>query len=190
MSHEGRALKNEFKNQVQILGAAIGLMWAAEVIDLTVFGGGLNQWGLVPRNLIGLRGILFAPFLHGGFGHLIANTLPFLTLGWLVMARRTSDFFAVTAITMFFGGLGVWLFGRPAMHLGASGVIFGYLGFLLLRGWFEKTFGSLIFSALIGLLYGGMLWGVLPGLPGVSWEGHLFGFLAGVFAAKVLAQRR
>ncbi|MDP8224246.1 MAG: rhomboid family intramembrane serine protease [Candidatus Lernaella stagnicola] len=183
-------MKNELRTQAKILFGALAVLWLTELVDIFLFGGALNAWGILPRHLIGLRGIVFAPFLHGGLGHVAANTIPFLTLGWLVMARRTADIFPVTVIVMLFGGLGVWVFGRPAVHLGASGVIFGYLGFLLLRGWFERTFGSMVFSLIIGVLYGGMIWGVLPGLPGVSWEAHLFGFLAGAFAARVLAARR
>jgi membrane associated rhomboid family serine protease len=104
------------------------------------------------------------------------------------MLRRTSDFFVVSAIAMLVGGLGTWLFGAPALHIGASGVIFGYLGFLLLRGYFERKFASILFSVFVGILYGSLIWGVLPGQPGISWEGHLFGFLGGVLAAKLLAE--
>jgi membrane associated rhomboid family serine protease len=131
---------------------------------------------------------LFAPFLHGGFPHLIANTVPFITLGWLIMLRETREFFPVTAVIMIVGGLGVWLFGAPAYHIGASGLIFGYLGFLLLRGYFERSIVSVGIAILVFVLYGGVLWGVLPSYPGISWESHLFGFIGGVIAAKSLSQ--
>jgi membrane associated rhomboid family serine protease len=133
---------------------------------------------------------LFAPFLHGNFAHLIANTIPFLTLGWFVMLRETSDFFVVTGITMLVSGLGVWLFGSAGLHIGASGVVFGYLGFLLARGYFERNIPSILLSVIVGFLYGGAIWGVLPTQPGVSWEGHLFGFIGGVIAARFLSQRK
>src|SRR3712207_3585440 len=99
MASEVRGLVREVKAQVMILGAFVALMWGLEIVDLAL-GGALNYFGIIPRTAIGLRGILFAPFLHGGFPHLIANTVPFVILGWFVMLRRTSDFFWVTAIVM------------------------------------------------------------------------------------------
>lgn len=188
-SSETKAIAREFKAQVYILGGLVALMWALEFIDLFL-GGALNQFGIMPRSLVGLRGILFAPLLHGNFPHLISNTVPFIVLGWLVMLRRTSDFFVVTPIAMLVGGLGTWLIGSPySVHIGASGVIFGYLGFLLLRGYFERSVTAILFSVVVGFLYGGILWGVLPGQIGISWEGHLFGFIGGVIAARLLSDR-
>ncbi|MGL5032207.1 MAG: rhomboid family intramembrane serine protease, partial [Microcystaceae cyanobacterium] len=150
-----------------------------------------DQFGIMPHSVIGLRGILFSPFLHGGFGHLIANTIPFIILGWLVMIQETSDFWIVTMITMIVGGLGVWTFAPSnTIHIGASGVIFGYLGFLLFRGYFQRNFASILLSLVVGFLYGGLIWGVLPTQPGVSWQGHLFGFIGGAFAAKLVATEK
>ena len=137
-----------------------------------------------------MRGILFAPFIHGDFPHLIANTVPFLTLGWLVMLQRTSDFFTVTAWTMLVGGMGVWLFGAPrSVHIGASILIFGYLGFLLLRGYFQRNVPSIFLSIVVALVYGSLVWGVLPSQPGVSWQSHLFGFIGGAIAARYIAKK-
>lgn len=188
MASEVRGLVREIKAQVLILGAFVALMWGLEIVDVAL-GGALNAFGIIPRTAIGLRGILLAPFLHGGFPHLIANTVPFVVLGWLVMLRRTSDFFWVTAIVMLLGGLGTWLFA-PArtIHIGASGVIFGYLGFLISRGYFERRFGSILFSLIVLALYGGLIWGVLPGQIGISWQGHLFGFIGGIMAARLMAE--
>ena len=186
-SNEMRGLVREVKTQIIILAVCVGVMWAIEVIDL-VLGGALNQFGIIPRSVVGLRGILFAPVLHGNIPHLVANTIPFVTLGWFVMLRRTSDFFGVTAIVMLIGGLGTWLFA-PAntVHIGASGVIFGYLGFLISRGYFERRVGSIVVSLIIGIFYGGLIWGVLPGQIGISWQGHLFGFIGGIVAAWLMA---
>jgi len=186
---ETNALARELKTQGTILGGFVATIWVLEVVDIFL-GGALNRYGILPRDLIGLRGILFAPFLHGNFAHLIANTIPFLTLGWFVMLRETSDFFVVTGITMLVSGLGVWLFGSAGLHIGASGVVFGYLGFLLARGYFERNIPSILLSVIVGFLYGGAIWGVLPTQPGVSWEGHLFGFIGGVIAARFLSQRK
>ncbi|PSB01901.1 rhomboid family intramembrane serine protease [Merismopedia glauca] len=183
-----KAIANDLKNQVFILGGMVALMWILEFIDVFFLRHQLDIYGILPRNVVGLRGILFAPFLHGGFPHLIANTVPFITLGWLIMLRETREFFPVTVVIMIVGGLGVWLFGAPAYHIGASGLVFGYLGFLLLRGYFERSIVSIGIALVVFVVYGGVLWGVLPSYPGISWESHLFGFIGGVIAAKSLSQ--
>ena len=187
--HEARAIAQEFKTQVLILGGLVAIFWGLEIVDSSFLGGALDLYGIRPRSLIGLRGILFAPFLHGSFAHVAANTVPFLTLGWLVMLREMRDFFVVTIITMLVSGIGVWL-TAPAysIHIGASGLIFGYFGFLLLRGYFERSFAAILFSLIVGLLYGGIIWGVLPLQYGISWQGHLFGFIGGAIAARLLAR--
>lgn len=183
--------RQEIKTQAIILATFVAIFWLLEILDQFVFRGSLDFFGIMPHQVIGLRGILFAPFLHGDFPHLIANTVPFLILGWLVMLQETSDFFIVTGLTMLVGGLGVWLFAAPgSIHIGASILIFGYLGFLLLRGYFQRNIPSILLSILVFLLYGGTIWGVLPSRPGISWQGHLFGFLGGVLAAKLIATEK
>jgi membrane associated rhomboid family serine protease len=183
--------RQEIKTQAIILATFVAIFWLLEILDQFVFRGSLDYFGIIPHQVIGLRGILFAPFLHGDFPHLIANTVPFLILGWLVMLQETSDFFIVTGLTMLVGGLGVWLFAAPgSTHIGASILIFGYLGFLLLRGYFQRNIPSILLSILVFLLYGGTIWGVLPSRPGISWQGHLFGFLGGVLAAKLIATEK
>ena len=183
--------RQEIKTQAIILATFVAIFWLLEILDQFVFRGSLDIFGIIPHQVIGLRGILFAPFLHGDFSHLIANTVPFLILGWLVMLQETSDFFIVTGLTMLVGGLGVWLFAAPgSIHIGASILIFGYLGFLLLRGYFQRNIPSILLSILVFLLYGGTIWGVLPSRPGISWQGHLFGFLGGVLAAKLIATEK
>ena len=189
-NQEAKLLAQELKTQAYILGGFVAIFWIVEIVDLLFFGGALARLGIKPHSLTGLRGILFAPFLHGGLAHLIANTIPFITLGWFVMLQRTSDFFIVTAITILVSGLGIWLFGTPGFHIGASSLIFGYLGFLLLRGYFQRNFASILLSVIVGLFYGGLLLGVLPSQPGISWEGHLFGFIGGVLAARLIAKRK
>lgn len=192
MSNQKKSsLSQSIKAQVQILGTLVAVFWLLEILDTFVFNHQLDQYGIVPHSLIGLRGILFAPFLHGGFGHLMANTVPFIILGWLVMLQEVSDFWIVTAVTMIVGGLGVWIFAPSnTVHIGASSLIFGYLGFLLLRGYFQRNLASIFLSLLVGLLYGGLILGVFPHQPGVSWQGHLFGFVGGVLAAKLIANEK
>jgi membrane associated rhomboid family serine protease len=177
-------VRREFLRQIAILAGIVALLWLIEIIDLLIFGGRLDALGIRPRTLAGLRGIFFAPFLHAGFGHLAANTIPFLVLGWLVMLRSTSDFFVVMVISAAVSGLGVWLLGGSnTVHLGVSGVIFGFLGYLLARGIYERRLGAIVLALIALLLYGGALWGVLPLRSGVSWQGHLFGFLGGWLVA-------
>ena len=191
MSSEIKGITRELKTHIQILGSLVGFMWVLELINRLIFHGALVQFGIIPRSFIGLRGIFLAPFLHASIGHLLANTLPLIILGWLIMLRETKDFFTVSMITMIVSGLGVWLFaGVNTLHVGASGVIFGYLGYLLLRGYFERSVVSIFLSLIVGAVYGGLIWGVLPTIPGISWQGHLFGFMGGGIAARYLAKRK
>lgn len=172
---------------VALLAAIVAVLWFLEAIDQALLMGSLDTFGIRPRTWSGLGEIFIAPWLHVGFGHLAANTIPFVILGWLVMLRRTSDFVVVVLVSALVSGLGIWLFGGSrTIHLGASGVIFGMLGALLARAYFERSWAALVLAVIAGLLYGGMLWGVLPGAPGVSWLGHFFGFLGGILAARLL----
>ncbi|QUS60724.1 rhomboid family intramembrane serine protease [Synechocystis sp. PCC 7339] len=184
-------LRATLQSQFSIIVSFLAVFWLLEILDAFVFRGSLDQFGIYPRSLEGLRGILFAPFLHADFGHLIANSVPFVILAWLVMLQEVSDFWIVTVITMLVGGLGVWLIAPPnTVTVGASILIFGYLGFLLLRGWFQKNLASIVLSIIVLVLYGSALWGLLPGRPGVSWQGHLFGFIGGAIAAWLIAREK
>lgn len=169
----------------------VGVLWAQELVDQVLFRGRLDALGIAPRSLDGLRGLIFAPFLHVGFAHLIANTVPCLVLGFLIAVRSVARFVSVTVSSALLGGLGVWLVA-PAhtLHLGASLLVFGYIGSLLGSGLYERRGSSLLIALLVLAVYGGALWGVLPLSPGVSWQAHLFGFLAGVLTARALAARR
>lgn len=172
---------------VQILGAWITALWVIEILDQWIFRNALDQFGIRPRQESGLLGVLFAPMLHGGFQHLSANTAPLLVLGWFVLFDGPRTFAIVTAVVWLVGGLGVWLLGRSrSIHIGVSGVIFGYLGYLLFRGYLVQSPGAIVLAVISGLLYGGLIWGVLPLRRGSSWEGHLFGFLSGGLAAYYL----
>lgn len=177
-------------SRVLNVGVLLGIFWALEIIDHLIFDQGLNQYGIRPRDMDGLIGIFLSPFLHGDFGHLSANSLPFLVLGVLVALRGNVQFWLTTGFITVAGGLLVWLTaGGNSVHIGASGVIFGYLGFLLFAGIFERSVTGILVAVGVGVAYGGLIWGVLPGTPGVSWQGHLFGFLAGIAAAKIVTDR-
>jgi membrane associated rhomboid family serine protease len=182
---------SNYKTQLMILGGFILLIWLLEIIDWLFLDGSLDRLGIKPRTLSGLRGILFMPFLHKGFGHLLANTVPFLVLGALVMMHGINRFFIVSGLVMVIGGVGVWIFGSSgSVHIGASGIIFGYFGFLLTSAYFERSMRSIIIAFAVLVFYGGILWGLLPFWLGVSWLGHLFGFVGGVLAAYLLNRRR
>jgi len=182
-----QSVLKEFK----VLIISIAIFWTIEILDLFIFNGNLDSFGIKPHSAIGLRGILFAPFLHGGFGHLMANTIPFITLGWLTMLQEKNDFYIVSFFSALVGGIGVWIFGSPnSIHIGASILIYGYLGFLLLRGYFQKNFPSIALSIFVAVAYGSLIAGVFPGDIGVSWQGHLFGFVGGAIAAKFLAKEK
>lgn len=171
-----------------LLFGLLAIMWAVEVVDWLLPVAGLDGLGIRPRTEGGLLGILLSPFLHVGFGHLLSNSPPFLLLGGLVMTGGRRRFLLLSLWVTIIGGGGVWLLGGGGtVHLGASLLIFGYLGFLLSRGIVERRAGGVLLSA--GLLagYGGMLYGLLPGQPGISWLGHLCGFLAGIAGAWLLA---
>lgn len=171
------------------LGVLLAIMWGLEVVDELVLSGRLDQMGIAPRSVDGLKGIFLAPLLHGSFGHLASNTIPLLVLGWFVMFRGRSTFVIATVGVAVIGGLGTWLFGSTdSVHIGASGLVFGYLGFLLGGGIFERSLKAVLLAIAAGLLYGGIVWGVMPGQEGISWEGHLFGFVGGVVLAKLLAR--
>lgn len=188
MKQKIQTIGGELKSQIKILAIAVAIFWIVFIVNAFVFGGRLNSFGILPQRLIGLRGIVFAPFLHGSFYHLVSNTAPFVVLGWLVMLRGINDFYFVSVISAVVGGLGTWVIGRPySVHIGASGVIFGYFGYLLFRGYFEKSFIAIAISIVIATTYGGLIWGVLPTRTYISWEGHLFGFIGGIIAAKFLA---
>lgn len=165
--------------------AMVAVMWAAEVFD-AASDTNLDLNGIWPRRLDGLDGVLWAPFLHDGFGHLLANTFPFLVLGAAIALGSLARFVQVTAVSALVGGLGTWLTGpERSIHIGASGLVFGYIGYLVSRGVFAKRVGYLLGGLLVMVVYGGALWGLLP-RPGVSWQGHVFGAAGGVAAAWLL----
>lgn len=183
------ASASDFKTPIQLLGGFVLTLWILELVDLMLFQGRLNRLGIRPRRLVGLRGIVFAPLLHGNLGHLAANTIPLVVLGWLIMLNGINTFLTVTAIAWFISGLGTWLFGGfNTNHIGASGLVFGYFGYLVLRGYFEQSFSAIAIAVLVGLLYGSMIWGVLPIHQGKSWQSHLFGFIGGGVAARYLPE--
>ena len=177
--------------QVAGAGAAgfVALLWGLEGVDVLA-DHELDGWGIRPRTDEGLLGILAAPLLHGGWDHLIANTIPALVLGFLTLATGLARGLAATAIIWLAGGFAVWLLaGGNSVHIGASGVIFGWVTYLVVQGFVDKKPNEILIGVLVLLVYGSVLWGVLPGTPGVSWQGHLFGAIAGIAAAVAVSDR-
>jgi len=174
-----------------MVAVTLALLWGIEIVD-SALDGRLDGYGIRPGSVSGLEGIIFAPFLHAGFGHLFSNSLIFAVLGVIAYAAVTlGRFLGVIVLTALSSGLGAWLFGAPnTLVVGASGVIFGLLGFLLFRGLAERSPGTITVSIMMLLVYGGTISGVLPGTPYVSWQAHLFGFLGGAGAAFLLRSPR
>ncbi len=167
-----------------IVAMVVATMWIVEIIDL-IPGTNFDRWGIRPRQAVGLIGIVTAPFLHSGFPHLISNTIPFLVLGGIIAASGVPRYFQVTALVALVSGLGTWLVGPTNTdHIGASGLVFGFLTYLLGRGFFERKLTYLFVAVVVLFFYGGILWGIVP-KNGISWQGHIFGAIGGVIAARV-----
>ncbi|HEX7322159.1 MAG TPA: rhomboid family intramembrane serine protease [Mycobacterium sp.] len=173
----------------------VALLYIVELVD-QLSDQRLDRNGIRPLEADGLWGIVFAPLLHAGWGHLVANTGPALVLGFLVTLTGLSRFVWATAIVWVVGGFGTWLIGNVGSscgetdHIGASGLIFGWLAFLLVFGFFVRSAWQILTGIVVLLAYGGLLWGAIPVLGmcgGVSWQGHLCGAVAGVLAAYLLS---
>jgi len=169
--------------------AFTALLYVIEAVDLAT-GSALDvDGGIISRRLDGLDGVLWAPLLHAGWAHLFANTVPFLVFGFLAMAGGIRQWIGVTAVIWVLSGLGVWLVGPDdTVTVGASGVIFGWLVFLLARGFFARSARQIAVAVVLFLIWGSVLLGVLPGEQGISWQGHLFGALAGLLCASLVAR--
>lgn len=167
----------------EVIAGFVALLYVIELVD-TLMGHRLDGGGVRPREADGLDGIVFAPLLHVGWTHLVANTVPLLVFGFLILLAGVARWLAVTAVVWIVGGTGTWLTGQPhSLHLGASVLAFGWLVYLLLRGVFARDAAQVALGVILLLVYGGVLWSVLPGQPGISWQGHLFGAVGGAVAA-------
>ena len=180
---------SSWQSRAGTLFGSLALVWAVSLYGLLVDERLVYALALVPRRIEGLPGILSAPLVHGSFAHLLANTVPLLILGGMVVARGVAYHLAMTLAIVLLGGLGLWVFGRNAAHIGASGLIFGYFGLLVARGYYERSLQSIAVAVMVVVVYGGMIAGVLPRDDQVSWEAHLFGLLAGGLCARAALGR-
>ncbi len=184
-----RILPSPLRRATAVMLLLTGLLYAVEVVDSLSGERLARAGGIVPRTVDGLDGVLFAPVLHGPWPHLLGNTVPFAVLGFLALAGGVRQFVLVTALIWLGSGAAVWLTaGAGTYTVGASGVVFGWLAFLLVRGFFARSPRQVLLAVVLFAVWGGILLGVLPGQEGVSWQGHLFGALFGVLAARLFAR--
>ena len=181
----GRSRANDegFLSRFTPILTLVVVCWVVFVVNNLMLHMQLNQDGIIPRRIGSLPGIVFAPFLHGSYKHLAANSLPLLILGAILCARSKGEFIAVSVCGILFGGGLTWLFARHAAHIGASGLVFCYFGYLSSLAYFRRNIGTLSLSVICVVAYGGMIRGILPTSAAVSWEGHLAGLLTGIGAA-------
>ncbi|MET8174990.1 rhomboid family intramembrane serine protease [Streptomyces clavifer] len=173
-----------------VMLAWVGLLWLLEGID-TMTGHSLDTYGISPREPSELLDVVPAAFLHSGWEHVASNSVPLLVLGFIAALAGIRRFAAVVLVVIVTGGLGVWLTAPPnTVTLGASGVVFGLFGYLLVRGFVDRRPLDIVVGLIIAAVYGSLLWGVLPTDSGISWQGHLFGLAGGVAAAFVLRRPR
>ena len=160
------------------------LIWVVHLLSL-ILNVDLTRMGLIPRIPIGLLGIITAPLIHANFSHLISNTIPLIVLGWIVFSFYRKVAFISFLLIYLLTGLLVWIFARQVYHIGSSGIVYGYVSFLFFSGIFRRDNTSITLALVITFLYGGLVWGILPGMKGISWESHLFGGISGLIAAYI-----
>lgn len=181
-------IDRSFRWRAGALLGLVGLMWLIFAVEFVVPGQMLVH-GVVPRTSDGIAGIVVAPLFHLSFDHLVANTVPLLVLGAFILLDGLNEFILVTMLCTLISGGGTWLFGAPhTYHIGASGVVFGYFGFLVFRSIYNRRLLHFAITLVVGVLYGWSMWMSLLPQQGVSWSGHFFGLLGGLAAAKWFAQ--
>lgn len=174
---------NTFFDTIQLVFVIIGLIWIVEIINMSM-GHNLYIYGVLPRKVEGLKGIILHPFIHGSLQHLMLNTIPLFVLGSFVAIEGRKTFFGVNISIILIGGTLLWLLGRPSFHIGSSVLVFGYFGFVLANAFYKKTVSAIIISIITLILYGGLIYGVLPINSYSSWEGHLFSMIAGGISTR------
>ena len=183
-------IKSAFRTHLTVLSVFLAFLWAVHLVNAAT-GGHLSAFGIEPRSTRGLLGILFAPFLHADVSHIFSNSVGIVSLGWLVMIRDTWHLPIVALFAIVVGGLVTWTIGGGGVHVGASGIVYGFFGYLLLSGWFSRSIGWILFSLVTFACFGGLLHGMTPAAgANISISGHIGGFLGGSIAAFLLEKRR
>lgn len=180
--HDRDLDKKIFSHSLTFAFFFVAAFWIVRILE-TIFGFELYQWGILPRHIRGLWGILFSPFIHANYNHLISNTVPFFILLFALVYFYRRISYLIFFLIYFLSGLCVWLGGRESWHIGASGVVYGLAAFHFVSGIIRNDLRLLIISVVVVFLYGGMVWGILPLKPEVSWESHLWGAASGVLLA-------
>lgn len=194
MEQVGRSSNSPYRERLRDLASLILFLWLIELVDRLIFANSLQNHGIHPRSLAHWEGLIFAPFLHADWGHLLGNSLSLLILGTLILAYGWRELTTVSIAAILAGGALVWLIGQAGTnHIGASSIVFGYLAFLLASGFYRPSLGSILVTLFIIIFYGGSLLGMLPTdsmrESGVSWEGHLGGAIGGFLAARSRRRR-
>ncbi len=177
-------LNNKFYYSVFIPLTFPVVMWMVYLISLSL-NLDLGRMGILPRDMIGILGIISGPIVHANFSHLLSNTMPLLILGWAIFFFYSKVSYKSFIVIYVLTGLFVWLFARQVYHIGASGIVYGLVSFLFFSGIFRRDNKSIAIALIVTFLYGGIVWGVLPGQKGISWESHLFGGIAGIITAFI-----
>lgn len=189
MSETPKPAVNAYAKAVIVNVALVAAMWVLEIFDV-ISNHALDSYGILPRSLEHLFGVLTAPWLHFGWAHLASNSIPFIVLGSIILISGLRTYLMTLGITIVVSGMTVWFISPSySMTLGASGVVFGFLTYVLVRGLFTKKLSQIVLAIVIFAFYGGILWGVLPINFGVSWQAHLGGAIGGVLAAWLIHAR-
>lgn len=178
-------IQRDSKKIIVGIASFIAVLWTIYIIDMIV-PYSFTQLGIIPRSVSGLKGIIISPLIHGSYRHLASNTIPIALLLFFLFTLYKRDAIKIVAAVVIIGGALVWLFGRSASHIGISGLIYGLVIFLIAAGILRRDFKSTLVAIVVGVLYGGIIWGVLPTSTYISWEGHLFGAIAGGWIAYKL----
>ena len=177
-------LNNKFYYRIFIPLTFPVIMWMVYFISLSL-NLDLSRMGILPRDMIGILGIISGPIVHADFSHLLSNTIPLLILGWTIFFFYSKVSYKTFIVIYVLTGLFVWMFARQVYHIGASGIVYGFVSFLFFSGIFRRDNKSIAIALIVTFLYGGIVWGVLPVQKGISWESHLFGGIAGLITAFV-----
>ena len=183
----GKSPKEKRRTALRYGLGYLAVIWAVFLVNAIFFGGYLNYLGIHPLDERALWHIFTAPLLHADVNHIVSNSIPGAIFCFLIGYSGSKVFWEVTAFSVVTAGVGTWLFGGVGTnHIGASGLVYGWLAYLVVRGVFNRSLRQILLGLVLGFFYSGLVWGVLPGNPGISWQGHLFGAIGGILAGMII----